>query len=62
MKKSRGDQMVLRLRITIALLDGEHDSDMQRAVRRLMLNLAAELVRASIRLDGEDEKTERRDR
>lgn len=50
--------MVLRLRITIALLDGEIDEDMERAARRLLMLVAAELLRASARAD--ERGTERR--
>jgi hypothetical protein len=46
-------RMTLRLRITITLLDLD-DEAMRRAARRLILMLAAELVRAGAKLEEDD--------
>lgn len=43
---------MLRFRITVALLDGDRDPELQRAARRLLLAVAAELIRASARMDN----------
>lgn len=50
--------MTLRFRISITLLDEERDPEMQRAARRLLLATAAELIRASARMENHDDGEE----